>query len=63
MADEHTHHHHHHHHHKKDGATRFKERSLNAIVLRRKLEKWLKVIVMILALVMILATIYVYKLA
>ena len=57
------HQHHHHHHHHKDDATRFKERSLNAIVLRRKLEKWLKVIVMVLALIMILATIYVYKLA
>lgn len=55
--------HHHHHHHRKDSATRFKERSLRAIVLRRQFEKWLKVIVMILALVMILATIYVYKLA
>ena len=54
--------HHHHHHHHKDGATRFKERSLNAIVLRRKLEKWLKIIVMILALLMVLATIYVYTL-
>ena len=61
MADQQQHHHHHHHH--KDGATRFKERSLNAIVLRRKLEKWLKVIVMVLALLMVLATIYVYKLA
>ena len=55
--------HKHHHHHQKDGASRFKERSLNAIVLRRKLEKWLKVIVMVLALLMVLATIYVYKLA
>ena len=54
--------HHHHHHHHKDGATRFKERSLNAIVLRRKLEKWLKVAVMVLALLMVLATIYVYTL-
>ena len=54
--------HHHHHHHRKDSATRFKERSLNAIVLRRKLEKWLKIIVMILALLMVLATIYVYTL-
>ena len=57
------HQHHHHHHHHKDDATRFKERSLNAIVLRRKLEKWLKIIVLILAFVMICATIYVYKLA
>ena len=52
----------HHHHHRKDSATRFKERSLNAIVLRRKLEKWLKIIVMALALLMILATLYVYML-
>ena len=56
-------HHHHHHHHRKDSATRFKERSLNAIVLRRKLEKWLKIVVVVLALIMVLATIYVYKLA
>ena len=54
--------HHHHHHHHKDDATRFKERSLNAIVLRRKLEKWLKIAVMILALLMVLATLYVYLL-
>ncbi|MBR4729493.1 MAG: hypothetical protein IK075_04465 [Prevotella sp.] len=53
---------HHHHHHHKDDATRFKERSLNAIVLRRKLEKWLKIVVMIIALFMIIATLYVYTL-
>ena len=55
-------HKHHHHHQHKDSATIFKERSLNAIVLRRKLEKWLKIIVMVLALFMILATLYVYTL-
>ena len=55
-------HHHHHHHHHKDGASRFKERSLNAIVLRRKLEKWGKIIVLLLAIFMILATLYVYTL-
>ena len=54
--------HKHHHHHHKDSATIFKERSLNAIVLRRKLEKWLKIIVMALALLMVLATLYVYTL-
>ena len=54
--------HKHHHHHHKDSATIFKERSLNAIVLRRKLEKWLKIIVMVLALLMVLATLYVYTL-
>ena len=54
--------HKHHHHHHKDSATIFKERSLNAIVLRRKLEKWLKIVVMALALLMVLATLYVYTL-
>ena len=54
--------HHHHHHHHKDSATRFKERSLNAIVLRRKLEKWGKIIVLLLAIFMVLATCYVYTL-
>mgnify|MGYP007056158348 FL=1 len=54
---------HHHHHHRKDGASRFKERSLNAIVLRRKIEKWLKMILLVLAALMILAVIYVYKFA
>ena len=53
-------HHMSHHHHRKDSATLFKERSLNAIVLRRKLEKWLKVALMVLALLMILAVIFVY---
>ena len=55
-------HHHHHHHHRKDGASRFKERSLNAIVLRRKLEKWGKIVLLIVALFMILAVAYVYLL-
>ena len=53
-------HHHHHHHHHKDGATRFKERSLNAIVLRRKLEKWGKIVLTIIALLMIAAVCFVY---
>ena len=55
--------HHHHHHHHKDGATRFKERSLNAIVRRRKLEKYLKLALTIVAILMVLAVIYVYTLA
>jgi len=53
--------HSHHHHHHKDGAARFKERSLNAIVLRRKLEKWGKIVLLIVAILMILAVIFVYK--
>ena len=53
-------HHHHHHHHRKDGASRFKERSLNAILLRRNLEKWGKIALLIVAIIMILAVGFVY---
>lgn len=51
-----------HHHHHKDDATRFKERSLNAIVLRRKLEKWGKIALLAIAILMLLAVIFVYAL-
>lgn len=60
MADQHQQHHHHHHHHRKDGATRFKERSLNAIVFRRKFEKYLKIALTVIAVLMVLAVIVVY---
>lgn len=63
MANSNSSSHHHHHHHHKDGATRFKERSLNAIVLRRKLERYLKIALTVIAVLMILAVIYVYTLA
>ena len=53
-------HHHHHHHHRKDSATLFKERSLNAIVFRRKLEKYLKLVMIVIAVLMIFAVVYVY---
>ena len=54
MAEQH---HHHHHHHRKDDASRFKERSLRSIVLRRQVEKWAKVIVFIIAILMVAAVI------
>ena len=50
-----------HHRHHKDDATRFKERSLNAIVLRRRIEKWLKVFLCIIAVAMVFLVIYVYR--
>lgn len=62
MSNEQQHHHHHHHHHHKDGASRFKERSLNAIVIRKKLEKWGKVALTIVAILMIIALFAVYAL-
>ena len=52
--------HHHHHHHHRDGASRFKERSLNAIYIRRQLEKYLKLALVVLAALSILAVILVY---
>ncbi len=54
-------HHHHHHHHHRDGASRFRERSLNAIEFRRKLEKWGKIVLLVVAIIMILAVIIVYR--
>ena len=54
MAEEH---HHHHHHHKKDGASLFKQRSLQAIETRRRVEKFLKVFFVVLAIVMALAVV------
>ena len=54
--------HHHHHHHRKDDASQFKERNLNAIVLRRKLEKWGKIALTIVAILMLIALITVYVL-
>lgn len=54
MAEEH---HHHHHHHKKDGASLFKQRSLRAIETRKKVEKTLKVTLVIIAILMGLAVI------
>ena len=51
--------HHHHHHHHKDSATLFKERSLNAIVFQRKAEKWGKIFLLVIAIIMILAVAFV----
>ena len=53
-------HHHHHHRHKKDGATLFKERTLNSIVFRKRLEKVLKIVLIVLAVIMGLGVIAAY---
>ena len=50
----------HHHHHHKDGASHFKERSLNAIYLRRKIEKYLKITLVVLACLSVLSVLLVY---
>ena len=54
MAEQQQHHHHHHH---DDYATRFKRKSLQSIEFRRKADKWLKIALMILAILMILLVI------
>lgn len=55
-------HHHPHHHHRKDSASIFKEKSLRAIELRRLFEKYLKIVVVILAIVMVALVIFAYTL-
>ena len=62
MSSEQQQHHHHHHHHHKDGVSRFKERSLNAIVIQKKLEKWGKIVLAVVAILMIIALCTVYTL-
>jgi hypothetical protein len=54
--------HHHHHRHHKDSASIFKEKSLRAIEFRRLFEKYLKIAVVILAIVMVALVIFAYTL-
>ena len=46
--------HSHHHHHHDDYASRFKRKSLNSIAFRRKADKWLKLVLLGVAVFMIL---------
>ena len=52
---------HHHHSHKPDGASLFKRRSLAAIHRRKVIEKWLKRILVVIAILMGIAVVVVYK--
>ena len=49
-----------HHHHHKDGSSRFRDRSLNAIYLRRQAEKYLKILLIVLACLSVIAFVLVY---
>ena len=49
-----------HHHHKSDAAHEFKHRSLNSIVFRQRLEKFVKAGLVILAIVMAIAVVASY---
>ena len=55
------HEHHHHHRHRKDSATIFKERSLQAIANRKVIEKAIKTVLVVLAVLMGIAVVVVYK--
>lgn len=57
------HHHHHHHHRRKDFATLFKEQNLRTIRINRMIDKWLKIILLVIAVIMAIAVFYVYKIA
>lgn len=52
---------HHHHSHKKDSATVFKERSLKAIANRKVIEKTIKTVLLIIAVLMAIAVVVTYK--
>jgi hypothetical protein len=51
---------HHHHHHKMDSASKFKRDSLNSIQRRKKIAKWGKRALIILACIMALLVIIAY---
>ena len=53
-------HSHHHHHHRDDYASRFKKKSLQSIEFRRKADKWMKIALLILSLVMMLIVVIAY---
>ena len=57
MSDNHSHHH---HHHKEDYGSRFKRRILSSIAFRRSVDKWMKIILFALSVVMILLVILTY---
>lgn len=54
------HHHEHSHHHHDDYASQFKKRSLQSIAFRRKLDKWLKIGLLALAIIMMLLVVLAY---
>ncbi|MCR4810122.1 MAG: hypothetical protein K5896_09730 [Prevotella sp.] len=58
---EHTHHHHH-HHHKEDDASRFKRKSLLSLHRRKVIKKYAFIALCIIAVLMAIATVVVYRL-
>jgi cell division protein FtsL len=60
MEDTNHTHTHHHHHHKKDGSSLFKQRSLANIRRKKIIEKVLKIALMVIAVLMACAVVFVY---
>ena len=60
MAEQQAHHHHHNHSHKKEGASRFKQKSLAALHRRKLIEKILWYILVALAVIMAFAAVVVF---
>lgn len=58
---EQQHHHHHHHHHQLDDATIFKHKQLNSIKRRKIIKKWAFRALVVVAIIMAIATIVVYR--
>lgn len=46
---------------RKDNATKFMEHNLKSIAFRQRLEKWLMIILIVVCILMVVATIYVYS--
>lgn len=61
MSEYHSRKHTHHHKHRPDSSTLFKERSLRNIEIRKKVEKGLKIALIIVAILMALAVVVVYN--
>ena len=59
QSTEHSSSHHHHHHHD-DFASRYKRKNLRGIIFRRKAEKWLKLLLLFVAMVMVAIVVYLY---
>ena len=61
MSETNHEHHHHHHHHHMDGASMFKHKQLQAIKRRKIIAKWAFRALIVVAIIMAIAVIVVYR--
>jgi len=62
MSEQQHHHHHHHHHYHEDDAARFKRLSLSSIENRKKIAKWVWRVLCVIAIIMFIIVVVIYKL-